>query len=97
MEHIGKIVAFLILAINAFFVGTLILSAYSPYLSPKSKPACFQSRTCVPDISGCQLPVPYFLGIYQLPLRVIANHRFSGLYSANSDVYPFQFHHQNNP
>ena len=36
MEHIGKIVAFLILAINAFFVGTLILSAYSPYLSPKA-------------------------------------------------------------
>ena len=34
MEHIGKIVAYLILAINAFFVGTLILSAYSPYLNP---------------------------------------------------------------
>ena len=38
MEHIGKIVAFLILAINAFFVGMLILSAYSPYLSPKANP-----------------------------------------------------------
>lgn len=38
MEHIGKIVAYLILAINAFFVGTLILSAYSPYLNPKLNP-----------------------------------------------------------
>ena len=35
MEHIGKFVAYLILAVNALFVGTLILSAYSPYLNPK--------------------------------------------------------------
>lgn len=35
MEHLGKIVTYLILAINAFFVGTLILSAYSPYLNPR--------------------------------------------------------------
>lgn len=38
MEHIGKFVAYLILAVNALFVGTLILSAYSPYLNPKINP-----------------------------------------------------------
>lgn len=48
MEHIGKIVAFLILAINAFFVGTLILSAYSPYLSPKVNPLASSLRLAFP-------------------------------------------------
>ena len=51
MEHIGKIVAYLILAINAFFVGTLILSAYSPYLNPKLNPLS----------SGLGLAFPLFL------------------------------------
>ena len=53
MEHIGKIVAYLILAINAFFVGTLILSAYSPYLNPKLNPLS----------SGLGLAFPLFLVI----------------------------------
>ncbi|WP_336526830.1 endonuclease/exonuclease/phosphatase family protein [Bacteroides acidifaciens] len=53
MEHIGKIVAFLILAINAFFVGTLILSAYSPYLSPKANPLA----------SSLGLAFPIFLAV----------------------------------
>ena len=38
MEHIGKFVTYLILVVNALFVGTLILSAYSPYLNPKINP-----------------------------------------------------------
>ena len=38
MEHIGKVVLYLILAVNALFVGMLILSAYSPYLQPKIHP-----------------------------------------------------------
>ena len=38
MEHIGKFVLYLILAVNALFVGMLILSAYSPYLQPKIHP-----------------------------------------------------------
>ena len=38
MEHIGKFVLYLILAVTALFVGMLILSAYSPYLQPKIHP-----------------------------------------------------------
>ena len=30
MKHIGKVFAYLILAVNAFFVGILLLTAYSP-------------------------------------------------------------------
>ena len=50
MEHIGKFVAYLILAVNALFVGTLILSAYSPYLNPKINPMAFLPGTCISDI-----------------------------------------------
>lgn len=53
MEHIGRIVSYLILAINAFLVGTLILSAYSPYLNPKVNPLS----------SSLGLAFPIFLGI----------------------------------
>jgi len=94
MEHIGKIVAYLILAINAFFVGTLILSAYSPYLNPKLNPLS----------SGLGLAFPLFLviniaflGIHQLPVCFSTANRFFGLLSADKDLYSFQFHYQDNP
>lgn len=51
MEHIGKFVAYLLLAVNALLVGTLILSAYSPYLNPKATPIA----------SGLGLAFPIFL------------------------------------
>lgn len=38
MKHLGKLVTYLILAVNAFFVGMLIVSAYSPYLNPRLNP-----------------------------------------------------------
>lgn len=38
MKHFGKLVIYLILAANAFFIGMLILTAYSPYLHPKIHP-----------------------------------------------------------
>ena len=89
MEHIGKIVAYLILAINAFFVGTLILSAYSPYLNPKLNPLS----------SGLGLAFPLFLviNIHQLPVCFSTANRFFGLLSADKDLYSFQFHYQDNP
>lgn len=34
MKHIGKLFAYLLLSVNALFVGILILTAYSPYLRP---------------------------------------------------------------
>ena len=69
MEHIGKIVAYLILAINAFFVGTLILSAYSPYLNPKLNPLS----------SGLGLAFPLFLviNIAFIIFWVFINYRYA--------------------
>ena len=97
MEHIGKIVAYLILAINAFFVGTLILSAYSPYLNPKLNPLS----------SGLGLAFPLFLviNIAFIIFWVFINYRYAlgpligyfGLLSADKDLYSFQFHYQDNP
>ena len=40
MKHIGKVFAYLILAVNAFFVGILLLTAYSPHISPVIHPVC---------------------------------------------------------
>lgn len=38
MKHFSRFAIYLIVAINAFFVGLLILSAYSPYLQPQLHP-----------------------------------------------------------
>lgn len=38
MNHLSKIVAFLILAVNALFAGILVLAAYSPYIDPAAHP-----------------------------------------------------------
>ena len=38
MKHIGKVFTYLILAVNAFFVGILLLTAYSPYIHPVVHP-----------------------------------------------------------
>lgn len=69
MEHIGKIVAYLILAVNALFVGTLILSAYSPYLNPKVNPLA----------SGLGLAFPIFLAInlFFIILWAFVNYRYA--------------------
>ena len=37
MKHIGKVFAYLILAVNAFFVGILLLTAYSPHITAANK------------------------------------------------------------
>ena len=69
MEHIGKIVAYLILAINAFFVGTLILSAYSPYLSPKVNPLV----SCL----GLAFPIFLIINLFFLFLWAFVNYRYA--------------------
>lgn len=96
MEHIGKIVAYLILAINAFFVGTLILSAYSPYQS-EIESAFLWTGACISTIFGNQYRFYHFLGIHQLPVCFSTANRFFGLLSADKDLYSFQFHYQDNP
>lgn len=50
MKHIGKVFTYLILAVNAFFVGILLLTAYSPYIHPVVHP-----------VESCMgLTFPYF-------------------------------------
>ena len=43
IRHIGRFVAYLILAVNIFFIGLLLLTAYSPYIKPVAHPveSCF--------------------------------------------------------
>ena len=82
MEHIGKIVAYLILAINAFFV---IESAF------------LRTGACISTIFGNQYRFYHFLGIHQLPVCFSTANRFFGLLSADKDLYSFQFHYQDNP
>ncbi len=69
MKHIGKIVAFLILAINAFFVGTLILCAYSPHLSPKVSPFA----SCL----GLAFPIFLTINLLFLIFWIIVNYRYA--------------------
>ena len=38
IKHIGKVVAYLILAVNIFFIGLLLLTAYSPHIKPVAHP-----------------------------------------------------------
>ena len=38
MKHVGKVFTYLILAVNAFFVGILLLTAYSPHIHPVVHP-----------------------------------------------------------
>lgn len=69
MKHIGKIVAYLILATNAFFVGMLILTAYSPYLQPKIHPLA----SCL----GLAFPVFLAINLCFLIFWVFINYRYA--------------------
>lgn len=69
MEHIGKIVAYLILAINAFFVGMLILSAYSPYLNPKVTP--------LSSSLGLAFPIFLAINLFFILFWAFVNYRYA--------------------
>lgn len=69
MEHIGKIASYLILAVNAFFVGMLILSAYSPYLQPKVNP--------VTSSLGLAFPIFLSINLCFTIFWIIINYRFA--------------------
>lgn len=38
MKHLGKVVTYLVLAVNLLFITLLLLTAYSPYIHPRSHP-----------------------------------------------------------
>lgn len=71
MKHFGKIVSYLILAINAFFVGMLILTAYSPYLHPKIHPLA----SCL----GLTFPIFLAINICFVIFWLIINYRYTVL------------------
>ena len=69
MEHFGKFVLFLILAINAFTVGMLILTAYSPYFDPRVHPLA----SCM----GIIFPIFLAINVCFLIFWLIINYRFA--------------------
>lgn len=69
MEHIGKIVAYLILAVNAFCVGMLILSAYSPYLNPKATP--------LSSSLGLAFPIFLTINLFFILFWAFINYRYA--------------------
>lgn len=69
MKHFGRIVSYLILAINAFFVGMLILTAYSPLFDPRIHPLA----SCL----GLTFPIFLVINIGFLIFWIIASYRFA--------------------
>ncbi|MDD3036906.1 endonuclease/exonuclease/phosphatase family protein [Bacteroides sp.] len=69
MKHFGKIVSYLILAINAFFIGMLILTAYSSYLHPKIHPLA----SCL----GLAFPIFLAVNICFFIFWLIINYRYT--------------------
>lgn len=69
MKHIGRIVSYLILAANAFFVGMLILTAYSPYFDPRIHPLA----SCL----GLTFPIFLVINLCFLIFWILARYRFA--------------------
>lgn len=93
MEHIGKIITYLILAVNALFVGTMIGKRLQPLPQPENKSPLLQPGTCISDIPNGQPAFYRPLAIRQLSLCLITLYRFSDLFSTNTDLHTFQFRH----
>lgn len=97
MKHIGNFVIYLNLAINAFFVGMLILSAYSIYLHPKVHPLA--------SSLGLTFPIFLTINIAFLVFWLIVNYRFALLpligllicYSQIQTYFPLHFSSKNIP
>lgn len=69
MKHIGKVFSYLILAANAFFIGLLLLTAYSPYIHPVVHPI----ESCM----GLTFPVFLIINGCFFLFWLIANYRFA--------------------
>lgn len=69
MKRLGKIITYLILAINALFVGILIVSAYSSWLHPAVHPLA----SCL----GLAFPVFLTVNVIFLVLWLIINYRYA--------------------
>lgn len=69
MEHIGKFVSYLLLAINAFSLGMLILTAYSPHFDPRVHPLA----SCL----GIVFPIFLVINLCFLFFWLVINYRFA--------------------
>ncbi len=68
MKHLGKVIAYLLLAVNAVFIGLLLLAAYSPYVDPNAHPnlSCF----------GLTFPIFLVINFCFLIFWLIVRYRF---------------------
>lgn len=93
MKHLGRFVAFLLLACNACVTGLLLFSAYSPYIQPVRHP--------VQSCAGLMFPVFWLLNIgflvfwliiqrYRLSLLSLAG--FLLAFSQFCTYFPINFH-----
>lgn len=69
MKHIGKVFTYLILILNAFFIGMLLLTAYSPYIHPKAHPM----ESCM----GLTFPIFLVINGCFLIFWLIASYKFA--------------------
>ena len=69
MKHIGKVFTYLILAVNAFFVGILLLTAYSPYIHPVVHPV----ESCM----GLTFPIFLVINLCFLIFWLMVRYKFA--------------------
>lgn len=69
MKHIGRLALFLCLAVNAFFIGMLLLTAYSPYINPEVHPV----QSCL----GLTFPIFLVINFCFLIFWLIVRYRFA--------------------
>jgi hypothetical protein len=85
MKHIGRLALFLCLAVNAFFIGMLLLTAYSPYINPEVHPV----QSCL----GLTFPIFLVINFCFLIFWLIVRYRFAlvpPLLSAVAHLYACQ-------
>lgn len=98
IKHIGKVVTYLILAVNTFFIGLLLLTAYSPHIKPVAHPveSCF----------GLTFPIFLVIDIcFLLFWLIIQKYKFALLpltallfcHSQIHTYFPINFHTRNVP
>ena len=69
MKHIGKVFTYLILAVNAFFVGILLLTAYSPHIHPVVHPV----ESCM----GLTFPIFLIINLCFLIFWLLVRYKFA--------------------
>lgn len=98
IKHIGKFVAYLILAGNIFFIGLLLLAAYSPYIQPTVHPVESCLGLTFPIfliINSCFLIFWLIIQRYKFALCPLIG--FLLCYSQIQTYLPISFHTSNLP